>query len=103
MHASDLTFESALLLALSALFSAGVWLLLWRRTRSGYMLPLLAGWLLLCIYWSLLAVSSGPAPVLPRGDIAVAIRLIGIGAAGLLAAGKLALLRRMLRNGRDST
>ena len=71
MDASDLAFESALILALSALFSAGVWLLLGRRARAGYMLLLGGGWLLLCLYWSLLAVSSGPAPVLPRGSIAV--------------------------------
>jgi hypothetical protein len=53
-----------------ALSSAAVWLLLWRRARAPYMLLLLAGWLGLCLYWSMLAISSGPAPVVDRTIVA---------------------------------
>ena len=99
-HTSMLAFESPLLLALMALSSVCVWLLLWLRTRAGYMLLMLPGWLLLCVYWSLLAVSAGPAPALDRGGIAVTVRVLGIAAAVLLAAGKLLLFWRMARNGK---
>ena len=103
-HTSMLAFESPLVLALMALSSAAVWLLLWRRARAPYMLLLLAGWLGLCLYWSLLAISAGPAPVLPRADIAVAVRALGVLVALVIAAGKVCMLARMLRNGRgDST
>ena len=103
-HTSMLAFESPLMLALMALSSSAVWLLLWRRSRAPYMLLLLAGWLGLCLYWSMLAISAGPAPVLPRGDIAVAVRVLGVVVALVIVAGKILLLRQMWRNGRrDST
>ena len=98
-----LAFESTLVLALMALSSAAVWLLLWRRARAPYMLLLLAGWLGLCLYWSLLAISAGPAPVLPRADIAVVVRALGILVALVIAAGKVCMLARMFRNGKNST
>ena len=103
-HTSMLAFESPLMLALMALSSSAVWLLLWRRSRAPYMLLMLAGWLGLCLYWSMLAISAGPAPVLPRGDIAVAVRVLGVVVALVIVAGKILLLRQMWRNGRrDST
>ena len=102
-HTSMLAFESPLMLALMALSSSAVWLLLWRRSRAPYMLLLLAGWLGLCLYWSLLAISAGPAPVLPRADIAVAVRALGVLVALVIAAGKLCMLARMFRNGKNST
>lgn len=95
-----LAFESALLLALMALSSAAVWLLLWRSTRTRYMLLLLAGWLGLCIYWAMLAISAGPAPMVARGDIAVAVRVLGIIVAAVIEAGNLLMLRQMWRNGK---
>ena len=102
-HTSMLAFESALVLALMALSSAAVWLLLWRRSRAPYMLLLLAGWLGLCLYWSLLAISAGPAPVVDRTIVAVAVRVLGIVVALVIAAGKLCMLARMFRNGKNST
>jgi len=103
MHASDLAFETALALALTALFSSGVCLLAWRRMRTGCMLLLGVGWGLLCLHWSLLAVSAGPSPVVPRDDIVLFVRIAGLSAVGPTMAGGIAFLRRMLRNGRDST
>ena len=98
-----LAFESPLLLALMALSSTAVWLLLWRRARAPYMLLLLGGWLGLCMYWAMLAISAGPAPMVARGDIAVAVRVLGIVVAAVIEAGKLLLLLRMWRNGRGNS
>lgn len=97
VHTSMLAFESPLLLSVTALVSGGIWLLLWTRTRIGYMLLLMLGWWLLCGYWSLLAISAGPAPVLSRGEIAVSVRLTGISAAAVLACGKIVMLWRWWR------
>ena len=102
-HTSMLAFESPLLLALMALSSSAVWLLLWKRTRARYMLLLLPGWLGLCVYWSLLAVSAGPAPVIARGDIAVAVRVLGVVVAVIMETGKVLMLLRMWRNGRGNS
>lgn len=96
-HTGMLAFESPLLLSIVALLSGGIWLLLWTRTHIRYMLLLMAGWWLLCCYWGLLAVSAGPAPVLARGDIALSVRLTGIGAAVALAGGKAVMLWRWWR------
>lgn len=98
-HTSMLAFESPLLMALMALSSLTVWLLLWRKARAGYMLLLLGGWTALCLYWSLLAVSAGPAPILVRADIALWVRVLGIVAAVVMEAGKLLMLWRMMRTG----
>lgn len=99
-RASLLALESPLALALMGLASAMVWLLLWRRSGMSYMLPLAAGWFGLCLYWSLLAVSAGPLPVVARAELAFWVRLLGLGAAGVMSAGKLLLLLHMWRNGK---
>ena len=63
-------FESALVLALMALSSAAVWLLLWAALARP-MLLLLAGWLGLCLFTGrMLAISAGPAPVVDRTIVA---------------------------------
>ena len=100
VHTSMLAFESPLLLAVMALASAAVWLLFWQRSRTPYMLLLALGWAWLCLYWSLLAVSAGPAPLLSRADLAMPVCALGIAAAVALLAGKALLLRRMWRNGK---
>jgi hypothetical protein len=102
-HTSMLAFESALVLALMALSSAAVWLLLWWRSRVFYMLLLLVGWLGLCFYWLLLAILVGFASVVDRTDVMVAVRVLGIVVALVIAAGKLCMLARMFRNGKNST
>jgi hypothetical protein len=97
VHTGMLAFESPLLLSVTALVSGGIWLLLWTRTRIGYMLLLAAGWWLLCCYWGLLAISAGPAPALSRGEIASIVRITGMGAAAVLAGGKGVMLWRWWR------
>lgn len=98
-HTSMLAFLSSFALALMALSSTAIWLMLWSRTRTGYMLPLAFGWGLLCAYWSLLAISAGPAPVLARVEIASIVREWGLVAAVVMEAGKIAMLWRLWRNG----
>ena len=102
MHETTLAFESPFLLAIMALSSSIVWLMLCRRTHARYMLLLAAGWAALCAYWSLLAISAGPSPVMGRGEIAVLARGLGIAAAAMLSGGKLLMLRRLWLN-RDRT
>lgn len=87
-----LAFESPLLLSIIALVSGSVWLMLWTRTRIWYMLLSVIGWWLLCVYWGMLAISAGPSPILDRGDVALAVRLIGIVAGIVLLVGKSAIL-----------
>ena len=55
--------------------------------RQGYYLPLSLGWLGLCVYWSLIAISAGPNPVWPRADIATPIRLLLLVSMATLALG----------------
>jgi len=96
-----LAFESSLALAIMALAFAATQLLFWRQTRARYLLFWLAGWLVLCIYWSLLAVSAGPAPVIARGDIALIVRLLGLAAVFVMLSGLLLLLLCLRRNGKQ--
>ena len=95
-----LAFESPMLLAVTALFCAATHLLRWRRDGERYRLPLVGGWFALCIYWSLLAISAGPAPVLSRAYIAMVVRVLGILAACLMLTGGGLMLWRMVCNGR---
>lgn len=102
MHTSMLAFEAPFLLALMALSSTTIWMMLWCKTRTLYMLPLAGGWALLCLYWSLLAISAGPAPVVGRADSALWVRVVGLAAALVLEAGKVAMLWRLWRNGNST-
>ena len=76
-----------------ALLFALIWLFAWRRLRYAYILLLACGWLGLCVYWGLLAISAGPAPVIDRAAIVVPVRATLLVSMGLLLAGKLAMLR----------
>jgi hypothetical protein len=78
--------------AVSALLFSLIWLFAWRRMRYAYTLLLAGGWLGLCVYWGLLAVSAGPAPVIERTNIVVPVRATLLVSMALLLAGKLALL-----------
>lgn len=75
-----------------ALLFALIWLFAWRRMRYAYTLLLAAGWLGLCAYWGLIAISAGPAPVIERTAIVVPVRATLLVSMALLLAGKLALL-----------
>lgn len=78
--------------SIAALLFALIWLYAWRRMRYAYALLLAGGWLGLCAYWGLLAISAGPAPVIERGSIVVPVRATLLVSMALLLAGKLALL-----------
>lgn len=75
-----------------ALLFCLIWLFAWRRMRYAYALLLAGGWLGLCVYWGLLAISAGPAPVIERTAIVVPVRATLLISIGLLLAGKMALL-----------
>ena len=99
MHASDLAFYSALFASLCMFFAAGVWLMLWTRSRRAYMLPTALCWLALCVYFGAFAVSAGTAPVVSRNDIADLMRYGLFVVGGLVVLGKVMLLRAQWRNG----
>lgn len=90
-----------------ALLFSLIWLSAWRRMRYAYALFLAAGWLGLCVYWGLLAISAGPAPVMERGAIVVPVRATLLVSMGLLLTGKVAWLvmacrvQRCLAGGRN--
>ena len=84
-----LALEANWFAALVAVLSAAIWLVIWARSRQGYALLCAGGWLGLCIYWSLLAISAGPQPVLVRGSIALVVRVLLVLAAAALGGGKL--------------
>ena len=93
MHNGIGAFEVNAAAALVALLAAVVRLASWRKTGHGYMLCLCAGWLGLCVYFSLLAISAGYSPVWNRDELAPTIRLTLAVAVTLIAGGKLLMLR----------
>ncbi len=93
MHVLWGAFEVNVIASVASLLFALLWLAAWHRTRHGYMLLLAAGWLGLCGYWGMIAVSAGSAPVISRATIAGVIREWLLVTIALLAAGKLAWLR----------
>lgn len=94
VHTSMLALEANWFAALIALLSAAMWLTIWYRTHQGYALLCALGWCGLCVYWSLLAVSAGPAPVFARAETALVARMVIMGSMALLGAGKMWLLRK---------
>lgn len=97
MHVSWGAFEVNLFASLSSLLFALLWLAAWLRTRHGYMLLLAGGWLGLCGYWGMFAVSAGESPIVSRAVIATVIREWLLVCMALLLAGKLAMLRAAWR------
>lgn len=76
MHVSIGAVEINIFGAVCALTFAALHALRWRHVRQGYYIPLSLGWLGLCAYWSLIAVSAGPDPMWGRAALAVHLRLI---------------------------
>ena len=98
LHISWGAYEVNLAASIAALSFALLWFVAWLRvSRCGYMLLLAGGWLLLCVYWGLIAISAGANPVLARGDIARIVREVLLAAMLLLALGKAAMIWAALR------
>ena len=89
MHVSMLALEANWFGAMVALLSAALWIVIWRRVRHPYALLCAWGWAGLCVYWSLLAVSAGPAPMVARAHIALIVRVLLVGSMAALGGGKL--------------
>ena len=99
VHVTWGAFAANALASVAALLFVAIWLFSWRRTRYVYMLLLALGWLGLCVYWGLIAITAGPAPVIDRTAIVVPIRVTLLVSIGLLLASKMALLLLMYRRG----
>ena len=100
MHMGALAFWSPLALSVACFVAGGVWLMLWTRSRAGYMLLSVLMWWALCGYFALLTVSAGAVPVVTRADVAGMLREWGFVAAALIVSAKAALLMVWRRNGR---
>lgn len=74
----EYAFQINVYAAAVSMFAVVVTIGLWRRLRCRYMLPFALGWFGMMTYWSLLAITAGPAPAIARGDIAAPIRGIEI-------------------------
>jgi len=95
---SNMAFESPLFLAISCFLAGGIWLMLWTRSRKAYMLLTAACWWAFCIYFGMIYVSAGTAPVVTRSEIAPAIRAWGFVVGALVLAGKGMMLAALWRN-----
>ena len=70
----EYAFQINIYAAAVSMFAIVVTIGLWRRLRCRYMLPFALGWFGMMMYWSLLAITAGPAPSIARGVIAAPIR-----------------------------
>jgi hypothetical protein len=98
VHVSWGAYEINVIASVASLLFALLWLAGWTRTRHGYMLTLAVGWVGLCAYWGLIAITAGEAPVVKRATMAPLIRGELMISMALLAAGKLAMVRRAYKD-----
>ena len=101
----EYAFEINIYAAAVSMFAAVVSFAIWRKMRWRYMLPFILGWFGMVAYWSLLAVTAGPAPAIARGDIAAPIRGIEMIMMSAFAWGFVAQAGALMRGrrGRNST
>ena len=70
-----LAYEAPLISALVTFAAAWLFFMSWRlRLRPWWVLVAMFGWLSWTIFFALLAISAGPAPMLKRADITSMIR-----------------------------
>ena len=75
MHSSMLAYEAPLVCALVTFAAALLFFFSWRiGCRPWWVLVAVVGWLSWTIYFSLLAITAGPAPMLDRSDIIPMVR-----------------------------
>jgi len=71
-----LAYEAPLVCALTAFAAALLFFFSWRiGVRPWYVLVAVLGWLCWTIYFALLAITAGPAPMITRGDIVPMVRV----------------------------
>ena len=101
----EFAFEINIYAAAVSMFAVVVSFALWRKMRWRYMPPFILGWFGMVAYWSLLAVTAGPAPAIARGDIAAPIRGIEVIMMSAFAWGFVAQAAALMRGrrGRNST
>lgn len=92
MNHDELAFFSPLFLSIVCFLSGGIRLMLWSRNRVGYMLVSAVSWWAFCVYFGMLTVSAGRAPVVARTDIAETVRTWGFVVGLLVMLGKTNLL-----------
>jgi hypothetical protein len=77
MHTEELAFGSTTLASVLSLAFAIIMVYAFvLGIRLRWLLVGAAGWLGLSLYFGLLAISAGPAPVISRGDIADWVRVV---------------------------
>lgn len=97
---SSLAFYSPLFLSIACFLAGGIWLMLWTRQSTRYMLPTALSWYALCVYFGMLAVSGGGAPIVERTEIAGVLRLWGFFTGALILTSKVLLLRAWWKGGK---
>lgn len=98
MHTQDLAFSSTTLASVLSLSFGMITIYAYvLGLRLRWLLFGAAGWLGLSVYFGLLAVSAGPAPVISRGDLAACVRVVLIVAYGMFAVHFAALVNLLLR------
>lgn len=71
-----LAYEAPLVCSLASFAAAMLFLLSWRiGARPWWILVAVGGWLSWTIYFALLAITAGPAPMIARGDIVPMVRV----------------------------
>lgn len=81
-----LAYEAPFVCALTCFAAACLFSYAWRiGARPWYVLVAVAGWLSWTVYFALLTITAGPAPVMARGDLVPTVRLAEL-AGGLLIA-----------------
>lgn len=93
-----LAFEAPFLCALTSFSAALMFIYAWRiGSRPWFIVVGAFGWLSWTIYFGLLAITAGPAPMLDRNDIAPMVRLAELFGGMLIAAWLLLWIRHEVR------
>ena len=96
MRSSSLAFEAPFVCSLVCFAAAILFVHAWRVQVHAWRIVLAAlGWLCWTLYFALLAITAGPAPMLERGEVALAARWAELGGGLLLGGWLLLWMRRM--------
>lgn len=94
-----LAHEAPLICSLVTFAAAWLFFMSWRiRLRPWWVLVAMFGWLSWTIYFALLAISAGPAPMLKRADIASMVRWAELIGGVLIAVWLVFWIRRGLQH-----